>query len=52
MLGHGRDDVIALVLVELGNALDGEVVALGRAAGEYDFLLVLRADQSSDAFRA
>src|SRR5665213_1171134 len=38
MLGYTRDDVVALVLVKIDDALDGEVVGLGRAAGENDFL--------------
>ena len=38
VLGHRRDDVVALVLVELGDALEREVVALGRAAREDDLL--------------
>jgi hypothetical protein len=32
VLGARRDDVVALVLVELGDALDRQVVGLGRAA--------------------
>ncbi len=44
VLGDARDDVIALLAVHLGDALDREVVRLGRAAGEDDFLGV-RADQ-------
>src|SRR4029078_7774710 len=36
--------VIALVAIELGDALDGEVVALGRAAGADDLLAALVAD--------
>ena len=47
VLGHLGDDVIAALLVHLGDALDGEVVALGRARGEDD-LLCRRADQFGD----
>ena len=43
------DDVIALFLVHLGDALDGKVVALGGAGGKDDFLRG-RADQLGDAF--
>src|SRR5208282_3514810 len=38
VLGHAGDDVVALFLVELDDALDRQVVGLGRAAGENDFL--------------
>jgi hypothetical protein len=38
VLGHARDDVVALLAVHLGDALDREVVRLGCAAGEDDFL--------------
>ena len=38
VLGRLRDDVVALLLVHRGNALDGQVVALGRAARENNFL--------------
>ena len=38
VLGHLGDDVVALFAVHLRNALDGEVVALGGAAGEDDLL--------------
>ena len=38
MLGHRGDDVVALFLVHLGRALDGQVVALGRTRGKDDFL--------------
>ena len=47
VLGRLGDDVVALLLVHRGDALDGEVVALGRAAGEDD-LLAGRADQGGD----
>ena len=47
MLDRGGDDVVALVLVELDHALDGEVVGLGGAAGEDD-LLRLGVDQAGD----
>ncbi len=40
MLGHRGDDVVPAVLVELGDATDGEVVRLGGARGEDHFLLV------------
>jgi hypothetical protein len=36
VLGHLRDDVPALIRRRLGDALDREVVRLGRAAGERD----------------
>ena len=42
------DDVVALVLVELGDSLEREVVGLGRAGGEDDFLLTLGADELGD----
>ena len=48
VLDHRRDDVVPLLLVELGDPLDREVVALGRARGEDDLLLVLRADELRD----
>ena len=38
MLGDCGDDVVALVLVELDDALEGQVVGLGGAAGEDDLL--------------
>ena len=38
MFGYGRDDVIALLSIHLGDTFDGEVVALGGARGENDFL--------------
>ena len=38
VLGDRGDDVVALLAVHLGDALDGEVVALGGAGGEDDFL--------------
>ena len=44
VLGHLGDDVVAALAVHLGDALDGEVVALGRAGGKDD-LLGGRADQ-------
>ena len=47
VLGLRGDDVVALVLVELGHALDREVVRLGRARREDD-LLARRADQRGD----
>ena len=47
VLGDARDDVVALLAVHLGDALDREVVRLGRAAGEDDLLRV-RADQIGD----
>jgi hypothetical protein len=37
MLSHGGDDVIALLPVHLGDALDSEVIALRSARSEYDF---------------
>ena len=40
VLGHRRDDVIALLPVHLGDALDREVVGLGRAAREHDLFRV------------
>ena len=48
VLGDRGDDVIALFAVHLGDALDGEVVALGGAGGEDDFFRG-RADQLGDA---
>ena len=47
VLGHLGDDVVAALAVHLGDALDGEVVALGRAGGEDD-LLGRRADELGD----
>ena len=38
VLGYLGDDVVAALAVHLGNALDGQVVALGRAGGEDDLL--------------
>src|SRR6266568_61370 len=38
VLGLHRDDVLALALVEIRRALDGEVVAFGRARGPDDLL--------------
>src|SRR5581483_3701103 len=37
VLGHGGDDVIALFAIHLGDTLDGQVVALGRARREDNF---------------
>ena len=37
VLGHLRDDVVALLAVHLRDALDSEVVRLGGAAGEIRF---------------
>ena len=48
VLGDRGDDVVALLAVHLGDALDGEVVALGGAGGEDDFFGG-RADQLGDA---
>ena len=45
------DDVVALVLVELDDALDRQVVRLGGAAGEDD-VLRLGADQAGDLLAA
>ena len=47
VLGDARDDVVALLAIHLGDALDREVVGLGRAAREDDLLRV-RADQIGD----
>ena len=47
VLGDRGDDVVALLAVHLGDALDREVVGLGRAAREDDFLRV-RADEIGD----
>ena len=47
VLGHGGDDVVAPVLVEVGHALDRQVVRFGGARGVDDFLLV-GADQLGD----
>ena len=38
--GHGGDDVVLAILVELGDAADREIVRLGGARGEDHFLLV------------
>ena len=38
VLGRLGDDVVALLAVHLGHALDGQVVALGGAGGEDDLL--------------
>ena len=40
VLGFGRDQVLALALVEMRRAFDGEVVRLGGTAGEHDFFAV------------
>jgi hypothetical protein len=40
VLGHGGDDVVLAILVELGNAANREVVRLGGARGEDNLLLV------------
>ena len=47
VLGRRGDDVVALLLVELDDALDRQVVGLGGAAGEDD-LLGLGADHLGD----
>ena len=47
VLGHLRDDVIALFAVHFRGALDGQVVRFGGAAGEDDFL-GRRVDQTGD----
>ena len=47
VLGADRDDVIALLLVELAGPLEGQVDALGSAGGEDDLFLV-PADQGGD----
>jgi hypothetical protein len=49
VLGHRRDDVVALVLVELGHTLEGEVVALGGAAREDDLFLSFAPMSAGDA---
>jgi len=49
MFGGRGDNVVALLAVHLGHALDGEVVALGSARGEDD-LFRGRADQLGDSF--
>ena len=51
VLGLDGDDVVALLLVEAGRALDREVVRLGRARGQDD-LLAVAADQRRDLLRA
>ena len=48
VLGDRGDDVVALLAVHLGDAFDGEVVALGSAGGEDDFFRG-GADQLGDA---
>ncbi len=47
VLGDAGDDVVALLAIHLGDALDREVVGFGRAAREDDFLRV-GADQIGD----
>ena len=47
VLGRLGDDVVALLAIHLGDALDGKVVALGGAGGEDDFFRG-RADQLGD----
>ena len=47
MLDGRRDDVIAFFFVHLGYTDQGEIVTLGRAAGEDDFFFV-RADELCD----
>src|SRR5690242_10605928 len=49
VLGDSGDDVIALLAIHFGDALDCEVVALGSAGGKND-LLGGGADQLGDAF--
>lgn len=48
VLDHRGDEVVALVPIKLGHALEGHVVALGRAGGEHDLFRVLRADKGGD----
>ena len=48
VFGDCRDDVVALLAVHFGDALDGQVVAFGGAGGEDDFFRG-RADQLGDA---
>ena len=47
VLGDAGDDVVALFAVKLDHALDCQIVGLGRAAGENDFL-GLGVDQRGD----
>ena len=47
MLGRDADEMIAAAALALGHAADGQVVALGGAAGEDDFLGV-GADRGGD----
>ena len=49
VFGDTGDDVIALLAIHLGDALDGQIVGLGRAAREDDFLGV-GANQIADLF--
>ena len=51
MFGHLSDDVIAALAVHFGDALDREIVRLGRAGGK-DNLLGGRADQLGNLARA
>jgi len=48
LLDDGGDDVVALLLVHLGHALEGEVDRLGAARGEDELLRIARADQRGD----
>ena len=52
VLGRLGDDVVALLAIHLGDALDGEVVALGGAGGEDDFLRTSRRSAWRSASRA
>src|SRR5207247_9255486 len=47
VLGDRRDDVVALLAVHLGDALDRQIVRLGRAARD-DNLLRVRPDEIGD----
>ena len=49
VLGRDADEMVAAAALALGDAADGEVVALGGAAGEDDFLGV-GADRRGDRF--
>src|SRR5579862_2097617 len=49
MLGDATDDVVALIFVKIDDALDCQVVGLGSAAGENNFL-GLGSDQRGDLF--
>jgi hypothetical protein len=51
VLGRRRDHVVALVAIELDDALDGEVVGLGRTAGEDD-VLAFRVQEAAAISRA